>query len=105
LQDSDSTDSVTTRAHEALAVGAKGHAGDRVRVSLEGQNLIARVRVPDFHHALIAAADEALAVGAEGHAGDTARVSLEGENFLARGRIPDPDALNPVAYADAALAV
>ena len=47
----------------------------RCRVPLEGEDLLARVRVPHLHRLVIAAADDAFAVGAERHAVDLFRVS------------------------------
>src|SRR5262249_6982139 len=62
---------------EALAVGAKGHAGHSARVPLEGEELLALVCIPHLHRLVPTAAEEAFAVGAEGHAAHNARVPPE----------------------------
>jgi hypothetical protein len=45
-------------------------AASDTRVPLEGQNLLARDRVPDFERLVFAAAGDAQPVGAEGNTGD-----------------------------------
>src|SRR5207244_2509984 len=77
---------VLAAADDVFAVGAPGDAHDRVRVLLEGQEFLARVRVPDPDRVVKTAAGDALAVGAEGHAVDAAPASLDGEDLLARFR-------------------
>src|SRR5262249_35613148 len=81
--------SVGTRADDALAVGAKSHAANEVRVPPEREGFVPRARLPALHRVVKTAADDAPAVGAHGHAVDQVRVAVEGQGFLAGGRVPD----------------
>src|SRR5437879_4198091 len=61
---------------------------DFAGVSLEGEDLLPAVRVPDLHRMVQGAAGQALAVRAVGHLLDTRCVSLQGAEFLPGQRVP-----------------
>src|SRR5262249_40441076 len=65
---------------------------------LEGEDLPARVRIPDLYRPVLAAADDAFAVGTERHAVHNVKgpqplhrvgMPLEGDDLCALVRIPD----------------
>src|SRR5207302_797539 len=60
----------------------------RLRVPLEGEGLLASLRVPQPDRSVPAAAGQALAVVAERHEADPAGLSLEGEGLLVSLRVP-----------------
>src|SRR5437667_10748134 len=62
-----------------------------VGMSLERQQLLALVSIPDLDRPIDASAGHALAVGAEGHAADIFRVSLQHLDFLSCRGMPDLD--------------
>ena len=69
-------------------VGTEGHAVDQAGVPLEGEELLAGLRIPHLHRSVSTEPGQAFAVRAEGHAEDLASVPLEGEEFLAGLGIP-----------------
>ena len=65
-------------AGQAFAVRAVGHAVDLVGVPLEGEEFLAGLRIPHFHHFVMRSAGQAFAVRAVGHAVDLVGVPLAG---------------------------
>src|SRR5205085_7682201 len=74
---------------QVQAVGAEGHTFEPTDVVLEGEQDLARLRVPDLHRPVPAGAGEPPAVGAEGHAANLDGVCPEGKKVLAGRRVPD----------------
>ncbi len=71
-----------------FAVGTEGHTGDKVRVSLKGEELLTTLRIPHFHHIVAAAAYDAFAINAETYAQNESVVSFESEDLLFGIRVP-----------------
>src|SRR5262249_18448769 len=94
----------TTATNQSLAIGAKGHAADHVRVPLKGEGFPTGGRVPDPHRLVLTAPANAPAVGANGHTTNPALLPLRGEGRPAGGRVPDHNRL-VITAADEALAV
>src|SRR5262245_21689163 len=87
-------------AGDAGAVGAEADAVDLADVALEGENLLARHRIPHLHRRWCAGAGEALAVGTPAHAVNEAPLALKGKLLFAGARVPHPD-LDPACGGEA----
>src|SRR6516225_8782880 len=75
--------SVQRTTGQAMAVGAKAHARNTVRVSLEGKQLLAALGFPNPHRVVVGTGGQALAVGTESHARHRVGMPPQGEQFLA----------------------
>src|SRR5262249_33547458 len=75
---------------QAFAVRTERDAFDPAGVPLEGEDLLASLRIPHLYLSFrtTRSASQAIAIGAEGHAGDTGVVPLAGKDLLAGLRIP-----------------
>ena len=86
---------VRAAADDPAAVGRHRHPQDGPVVSLEGQQVLARVRIPDDQGLVLASTDDPVAIGAEPQAGDGVGVPLEREKVLSRFRVPQTARFGP----------
>src|SRR5262249_17304621 len=70
------------------AVGADGHAGDRLVVSTQGEHLLTRQGVPDLDGVVGTARDDPLAIRAVHQAANPSGVSAQAEQLLPRDGVP-----------------
>ena len=82
---------VRTGRGEALAVRAKGDAGDVAGMTGQGEDELTRRRVPNPGRPVFARRSDKVAVGTERHVGDCSLVPGECEQLFAGRGVPDLD--------------
>src|ERR1051326_5507552 len=78
---------VERAASKPLAIRTHGHE-ERLSLHLEGEGILARVRVPEAHTILEAASHEPMPIGAEGKLRERPHISTEASDFPAAHRVP-----------------
>ena len=70
---------IPTGRGQARAIGAEGHASDRIGVAVQGEQLPPGRDVPHLGRLIHTGRGQARAIGAEGHASDRIGVAGQGE--------------------------
>src|SRR5262245_44975082 len=79
---------------ERTAVGAEGHARDRLPVSLAGAEGAGRGDVPQAHRVILGTRHQRATIGTERHAKNSPLMSLTGAEGTSRGDVPEAHGVN-----------